>query len=336
MEIQKLKAIIPVAGIGSKLRPHTHTHPKALIPLAGKPILGHILDRLLKAGVTHFTFIVGYMGDKIKTFISSHYPNIETSFVIQLDSQGIGHALWLAREEILAEEACLIVLGDTVFEANLEDLVKQPISSLGTRRVDDPRFFGVAELDAKTGLVKKLVEKPVFPKSNIALVGIYFIKNAQLLVKALDLIIQRNFKTQGEYQLTDALMVMLEQGHTFQTFAVDNWYDCGKKEIILETNAALLKRMSDTPIAEEYLQNAVIIPPVIIAKNCILKNAIVGPYVSVGENAVIEDSIVSNSIVGSFTQLRNIILKNSIVGNDSSIKGLTQSLNIGDNTEINF
>ena len=171
-----MKAVIPVAGIGSRLKPHTQTQPKSLIPVAGKPILGHIMDKLVDAGVTEFVFIIGYLGDKIEQFLTEHYGKYELNFVIQTVGKGIGHAIWLAKDEIKDGEDILIVLGDTIFEADLKSVFASEYSQLGVKKVEDPRQFGVAELEGD-GSIKKLVEKPSIPHSNLALVGLYYIKN---------------------------------------------------------------------------------------------------------------------------------------------------------------
>ena len=166
-----MKAIIPVAGIGSRLRPHTHTQPKALIPVAGKPILGHIIDSLLEAGIKEYVFVIGYLGDKIENYITSHYKNIKAEFVIQTIGKGIGHAIWLCKDHIDKKDQTLIVLGDTIFDVDLKSVIKEKGTMLGIKKVQDPRAFGVAELD-KNGFITRMIEKPAIPKSNLALVGL--------------------------------------------------------------------------------------------------------------------------------------------------------------------
>lgn len=172
-----MKIIIPVAGIGSKLRPHTHTQPKALVPVAGKPILAHIVDYYISAGYDEFVFIIGYLGNKIEEFITTRFPNIKASFVVQEPREGSGHAVWLAKDKVHPEDEMLIVLGDTIIDFDLNVLRNSAQSLLGVKKVEDPRNFGVVELDPD-GNVLKVSEKPIIPKSNLALVGIYLIKHA--------------------------------------------------------------------------------------------------------------------------------------------------------------
>ena len=330
-----MKVVIPVAGIGSRLRPHTHTQPKALVPVAGKPILAHIVDNLIEIGFKDFIFVIGYLGDKIESFIKEKYPDINATIIVQEPREGIGHAVWLAKDKIDAKDELLIVLGDTIFDVDLNSVVTLPHSSLGVKKVDDPRSFGVAELNGD-GCIKRVIEKPNIPTSNLALVGIYKIKEAKLLIESLDHNIKKNIRTQNEFHLTDGIMKMIEQGTKISTFPVENWYDCGSKENLLETNAILLKRFSAVKKQEYSFENTIVIHPVSIAANCKINNSIIGPNVSIGENSIVHSSIIKDSIIGSFSQLENAVLHHSVVGSDASLKGMSQSLNIGDNTEIDF
>ena len=330
-----MKAIIPVAGVGTRLRPHTYSQPKPLIPVAGKPILGFIIDRMAKAGFTEFVFVIGYLGEKIEAFVKENYPHLTTHFVIQNKREGLGHAIYLTREFIAPKEELFIVLGDTIFEADIESVMQLPTSALGLKKVDDPREFGVAEVDDDFNILR-VIEKPSIPKSNLALVGLYKIKESEQLFIALEQIIKHAFKTQGEYHLTDALMLMIQQGIVFKGFKIQNWYDCGKKDILLETNAILLKKLHPPQNITWPYQNTIIIEPVSIAANCVIKNSIIGPNVTLGENTIVNYSIVRNSIIGNDATIDDVVLHDSVIGSDTFIKGLSQSLNIGDNTEIDL
>lgn len=329
-----MKAIIPLAGIGSRLKPHTRTQPKSLIPLAGKPILGHIMDRLVEAGVKEFVFVIGYLGDRIEQYITENYGQYKSTFVIQTLGRGIGHAVWLARESFSDGEKMLIVLGDTIFEADLASVLAAGGNALGVKKVEDPRQFGVAELN-DDGLIARLSEKPVIPKSNLALVGLYAIEDTSALFGCLEYNIQHEIRTQNEYHLTDALQCMIAQGAAFRTFAVDSWFDCGKKDIILQTNRNLLRQIDQQQFAV-FCKGNIIIPPVHIATSAKVENSIIGPDVSIGEGAVIARSVVKNSIIGQGAELTNAILEDSLVGSDSVLVGAASSLNIGDSAEINL
>jgi glucose-1-phosphate thymidylyltransferase len=328
-----MKAIIPVAGAGTKLRPHSYTQPKALIPLAGKTVLSIIIDQLREAGITEFIFIVGYLGDKIRDYVKTKYPDLTTHYVQQTDRQGVGHAIRLTRN-IVNQEEVFVVLGDTICEYDIQEVVNSPCSMIGVRKVDDPRDFGVAEIEGD-GYISRVVEKPQIPKSNMALVGVYKLKETEQMFQCLENNIRQGLRSHGEYSLTDALECMIQMGAKFKSFRVENWFDCGRKETLLESNATLLKKFAAKTDAGQF-ENTVVIPPVSIGANCVIKNSIIGPNVSIGENTVIDYSIVKDSIIGSFSNLFDIVLDDSVIGSDTHLRGETRSLNIGDNTSIDL
>lgn len=331
-----MKAIIPVAGAGTKLRPLTYTQPKALIPIAGKTILGVIVDQLVGAGVTEFVFVIGYLGEKIQRYIDRKYSHLKHTFVSQNDRRGTGHAIWLTRDAV-GDDEVMIVLGDTVCDYDVKEVINSGVSQIGVRKVDDPRSFGVAELNDKD-FVTRMVEKPLIPKSNMAIVGIYYIKETNAMYAALDKHLNNTADENGEYHFTSALQHMVEDGIKLHAFRVNNWFDCGKKETLLSTNAILLKQMEDREgsVKELSFHNTVIIHPVNIAEGCEIRNAIIGPNVTIGEHTKIESSIVKDSIIGSYAELHQVVLNSSIIGSDAYVRGLSQSLNIGDNTEIDL
>jgi glucose-1-phosphate thymidylyltransferase len=330
-----MKAIIPIAGAGTRLRPHTFTQPKPLIPVAGKPIIFFIIDQLLDIGVDDFVFVIGHLGDKLQMEIERAYPALTKSFVLQKHRTGIAHAIWTAKSEFENTDQILIALGDTIIDDNIQRFVDSEHSCFGVKKVKDPRDFGIAEFN-DNGKVIRVVEKPQIPISNMALVGLYKIKEVAALLEAIEYNIENKVTTYGEFQLTDAIMRMIEKEIWFEAIPVKNWFDCGKREILLETNETLLKKYAATDKTKYSFPNTIIIPPVSIGENCSIKNSIVGPYVTIGNQAIIEKAIISNSIIGDFSTIGSIVLKRSIIGSDASIKGLSQSLNIGDNTEIDF
>lgn len=329
-----MKAIIPVAGAGTKLRPHTYTQPKALIPLAGKTILSIIVDQLRDAGIQEFVFIIGYLGEKIKDYVREKYPDLQVHFVQQADRHGIGHAIQLTRE-IVGNDEIFIVLGDTICEYDVKAVLDMPHSVLGVKKVDDPRNFGVAEI-GEDGFIGKVVEKPQIPKSNMALVGIYRIKETDFLFSCIEDNIRNQVKTLGEFSITDALECMIQRGARFQSFKVQNWFDCGRKETLLESNATLMKKFGGMIAEDHHFENTIIVHPVSIAPGCDIRNSIIGPNVTVGEKTTISYSIVKDSIIGSFADLYDIVLTHSLIGSDTEVKGESRSLNIGDNTEIDL
>ncbi len=323
-----MKVIIPAAGIGSRLRPHTHTIPKALLHVAGKPILGHILDSIKPLNPDEVLIVTGFMGDKVREYVKTTY-DLNVTFVEQEELLGLGHAVKLALRE-MPNSPVLIILGDTIVETNLEKLVSEGDNVLGLMQVDDPSRFGIAE--EKGGIVTKLVEKPAEPKSNLAIIGLYYIRDSKLLEDHLDNLVASDKKTKGEYQLTDALQTMIEDGVEFRVFAVDGWYDCGKRETLIETNRHLLEKMGNTTSRE----GSVIIPPVYIAPTATIEESIIGPYVSVSDNAVIRRAVLRNSIIGYEAEVRNALLTDSLIGHKAVVFGDFRIINVGDSSEVGY
>lgn len=325
-----MKAIIPAAGIGTRLRPHTYTLPKALLYVAGKPIISHILDDVVPLAPSRIILIVGYKGELIEEFIHKHYPSLPVEFVVQEERKGIGHAVDLSRDVADSGEPLLIVLGDTIIKTDLKKVVESKTNVLGVREVEDPRRFGVAELTG--GRISRLVEKPEQPTSNLALVGLYFFVESRPLFAAVRDLIERNVTTNNEYQITDALEAMIRAGTEFRPFAIDEWFDCGKPEAMLETNRKLLK---NAPGAEP-IEGSIIIPPVSISPGAEIVNSIIGPYVSIAERAVIHSSIIRDSVIAEGASVMDSMLESSLVGNNAVIRGGFKKLDVGDSSEISF
>ncbi|TLU85639.1 MAG: nucleotidyl transferase [Chlorobium sp.] len=322
-----MKAIIPVAGMGTRLRPHTFSHPKVMLNVAGKPIIGHIMDKLIESGIDEAIIIVGYLGNMIEEWLVKHY-NIKFTFVNQEEQLGLAHAIWMCESFVVENEPLFIILGDTIFDVDLEPVLKNPYSSIGVKEVTDPRRFGVAVTGG--GKILKLVEKPDTPVSNLAIVGLYFLRQAGPLFSCINNLIDNRIRTKGEYQLTDALQLMIENGERFTTFPVHGWYDCGKPETLLSTNEILLK---NHPPAKLHA-GCIINDPVFIADSAVLENAIIGPNTTVGEQAVISNAIVKDTIIGNDARVTHIMLDRSIVGNNATVTGNPNEINIGDFSEI--
>jgi len=323
-----MKVIIPAAGVGTRLRPHTHTIPKPLLHVAGKPILGHILDRVEKLDPEETHIITGFMGDKIKEYVAEKYKP-KTNFIEQKKLSGLGYAVHLALEQIDAGPV-LIILGDTVVETDMQAFLKSGDNVLGVLNVDDPKRFGIAEL--KDGIVVGLVEKPEQPKSNLAIIGLYYVSDSALLKKQLNRLISEDRRTRGEYQLTDALQGMIEDGVRFKPYTVSGWYDCGKRETLIATNRHLL----DSLPAPRPIEGSLIIPPAYIATSAKIVGSIIGPYVSVSDEAVVQDSIIQNSIVGYQAEVYKARLTDSLIGHNARVMGEYRVLNVGDSSEIGY
>ena len=323
-----MRAIIPVAGVGSRLRPHTYTIPKVLLNVAGKPIIGHIMDKIIAGGFDSATIIVGYLGDKVKEYITANY-SISVDFVEQEERLGLGHAIYLARHTI-SKDPVLIILGDTVFDVNLSAMTKGEFSSIGVKEVSDPRRFGVAE--TKNGFITRLIEKPENPTSNLAIVGLYFVRRPDVLLECLKNMIKNDLRTKGEFQLTDGLQQMIERGEKITTYAIDGWFDCGKPETLLETNKHLLGQHS----THTSPAGVVVIPPVFISPTAVVKNSVVGPNATIAAGASVEDSVVKNSINSEDAVVKSALLEESIIGSNAIVRGGYKRINIGDSSELEF
>ncbi len=323
------RAVIPAAGFGTRLKPHTFSLPKVLLNVGGKPILGHIIDKLLSEKITKATFIIGYLGEKIIEYVQTNYPALKADFIEQEEMLGLGHAIHEAIPTFDDEEI-FITLGDTIFDVNLHEVFSKKQSALGVKTVDDPSRFGVAV--CKDGKIDRLVEKPQTPISKLALVGLYYITNAKVLANCLKELFEKDIKTRGEYQLTDALQLMLDKGENITTFDVDGWYDCGKPETLLSTNQYLLTKSG----TNRKINGVVINDPVFIADSAVIKNSVIGPFTTISENCVISDSLIRNTIVSPDAIVEKAMLDNSIIGSNAIIKGSYKKLNAGDSSEIEF
>ncbi len=322
-----MKVIIPAAGIGKRLRPHTYSAPKALLHVAGKPMLGHILDIVRGLKPSEVILVVGFLGEQIVRYVSRNYK-FKCKFIRQEELKGLGYALSMAVPEMDDREPVLIILGDTIFEADLLPVIGGKYDALGVKRVEDPRRFGIVEM--KGSFVKKLVEKPERPSSNLAVVGVYFIRNTGLFKQSLNRIVAQRIITKNEYQLTDALQWMIDQKARFRTFNVTGWYDCGKPETLLQTNRELLAKANRS----SKVKGSLVIPPVFVSRTAQVENCVLGPYVSVADSAVIKNSVVQDSIVSSGARVESSVLESSLIGNNAWVRGAVGRINLGDFSEI--
>ena len=341
-----MKVIIPLAGFGKRLRPHTYTKPKPLVNVAGKAVLGHILDKLQGLDVEEIVFIVGWLGEQIEEYVSANY-SFKAHYVEQKELLGQAHAIRLAREWVDGE--VLIIFVDTIFEADLALLATLPSDGvIYAKEVDDPRRFGVVTLDDQ-GFITQFVEKPETPVSNLAVIGVYFAKDAPLLFECIDELIEKDIQTKGEYFLADALQLMVNRGSRLNAWTVDVWEDCGTRDAVLQTNRYLLKQVPHSD--GENTENSIVIPPVYIHPSASVVNSIVGPHVHIGENSVVIDSlvgpyvslaegnqvrtsIVKDSIVNEESHIEEAMLAWSLVGRDARVRGAFERLNVGDSSEI--
>jgi len=322
-----MRAVIPAAGIGKRLRPHTLNVPKVMINLAGKRLIGHVLDAVEAAGVTSVSIIVGYKGEQVEDYVNRYYGHLRLDYPYQKERQGLGHAVLQGLED--KDEGVLILLGDTVFDVDFQRFANNSRNAIAVVQVEDPRRFGVAEVDADQR-VERLVEKPEHPKSNLALAGMYYIKDQRELKTALEKLIADDIRTRGEYQLTDALQLMIAGGADIQAVEINGWYDCGTKESLLDSHRYLLQHVSD----DHHTQDSVIHEPVFIHREAQVINSVIGPNVTIDKGARVSGAIISESIIGKGAIVNNMILSQSLVGDHSKAESQVRSINIGDYSEL--
>ncbi len=294
---KEFTAIIPAAGKGVRLLPYTANMPKTMISVAGKPILGHILDQVESLGIKKVVFIVGYKKEAIVEFVQSQYAHLQAAFVEQPEPKGLGHAIYLAKSFVSGP--CFILLGDTIVDGNLKPLVFGGKNAVGIRAVADPSRFGIVEL--KNGKIVSFEEKPECPKSNLAIIGAYSFLDSAQLFEALEEVIHSGKTVKNEIQLTDALSVLLAKGLEIVPVEMDDWFDCGTVEVLLQTNRLLLDRHQQVPAALE--QKNKIIPPCWIAESVSAENCVFGPYVSIAYGADLKNCILEDVIVGPQAKL---------------------------------
>jgi glucose-1-phosphate thymidylyltransferase len=321
-----MNIIIPVAGYGTRLRPHTYTAAKSMLPVAGKPILGHILDPLVELRPERLVIVTGFYGEQVREFVDSSY-DLDVTYVHQEDLLGLGFAVGLGLKE-LPDEPVLVILGDTIVDTDFKKLVAKGDNVLGLMEVDDPGRFGIAEIE--NGKVSRLVEKPDNPKSNLAIIGLYYVGETELLRKEIDGLIERDQRTKNEYQLTDALAGMITKGVEFVPYTVNGWYDCGKPDTLLSTNRRLLDKMNVTSPATD----SVIVPPCYVASSARIEHSVIGPHVTISDNTKVKNSIIKNAIIGRDAIVDSAVLSGSLIGNKARVYGDQVSLNIGDSTLI--
>ena len=324
-----MKVIIPLAGKGTRLRPHTHITPKPMLKVAGKPVMSYILDDLKNLGDIHeIICITGHLKDKVEEFVRAS-TDIPAVFIEQKVQDGTAGAVALARDHI--DEPVLIIFVDTIFDADLSITKTTDADGIiWVKEVEDYQRFGVVVTDSD-GNMTQIVEKPKTPISKRANIGLYYMKNWKLLMEGIDHVLNSP-KNQGEYFLTDAFQYMIENGAKIQVVDVEGWFDAGKIDTLLETNEAMLtKGRARRP---KELHGSTIVDPVYIEDNVTLTRSTIGPNVSIGAGSVIEDSEISHTIVGEKAKIVRSKLSNSLVGDEALIDGVKGTMTVGDNSEV--
>ena len=282
-----MKAIIPVAGYGTRLKPHTLTLQKCLFPVAGKPVLAHILDKVISAGINEVTLIVGHLSEQVIDFCKT-YKNISFNFVHQYKRLGLGHAVFQALNK--NSDPVLILLGDGIFEFDYRKIISSSYSQIGVNLVENPKRFGIVDIEDVN--IKKFHEKPEDPPSNLAISGVYLIKSQKELFNAIKYLIDKDLRTHNEYQLTDALQHMLENNHHFKIFKIDKCLDCGIPESILATNKYLLEKIgqsiidSRAEIINSKIKNCT------ISRECYIENSNLNNVIMLSGKSIIKKTLV--------------------------------------------
>ncbi len=332
-----MKIIVPMAGMGKRMRPHTLTIPKPLIPIAGKPIVHRLVEDIVKvcgAPVEEVAFIIGpTFGAAVERQLIAIAESVgaKGSISYQDEPLGTAHAILCAQHAL--DGPVVVAFADTLFKADFT-LDTSADGTIWVQRVDDPKPFGVVKLDAQ-GRITEFVEKPEHFVSDLAIIGIYYFKDGAYLRRELQFLLDNDIRDKGEYQLTNALENMKNKGTTFIPGRISEWLDCGNKDATVYTNQRYLTYLHERDAAAlvdptATLEDAVLVPPVYLGPGAVVRRAVVGPYVSVGEKSVIEDSIVRNSIVQNSTTISGAVIANSLLGSFAQYTGHPADLSLGD------
>jgi glucose-1-phosphate thymidylyltransferase len=324
---EQVDVILPVAGLGTRLRPQTWTKPKPLVSVAGKPMLEHVIDRVLPLVPEKIVFITGFLGDQIESWARENL-DVPVAFVEQTEMRGQTDAIIRARE--IAQNDALILFPDMLFEADFSGLRDTDADVvMFTKEVDDPSPFGIAVVE--NDRIVRLVEKPQEPVSNLAIVGIYYVRDMQALYAAIEEQMRRGISLKNEYFLADAVQLMIDDGAKVISMNVTEWEDCGSAENLLSTNRFLLRAQGSTASTQD---GSVIIAPSYVAEDATIERSVVGPFASIGRGVVVRNSLVRDSIVEDRATIDDALLEGSIVGRRASVRGLARSLNVGDDAVV--
>ncbi len=322
-----MDVILPVAGLGTRLRPQTWSKPKPLVSLAGKTILEHVLDRVMPHHPAKLVFITGYLGDQIESWARANY-DIPLAFVEQPEMLGQTDAIVRCRD--ICRDDALILFPDMLFEADFSGLAELPADGvMYTKEVEDPSALGIAVVE--NGRIVKLIEKPAEPISRLAVIGIYYVKHMPDLYSAIDDQMERGIRTKNEYFIADAIQIMIDRGKTIVPKEVTVWEDCGTVEALLHTNKYLLEH--DAPSVRQR-PGAVIVPPSFVSPEATLEGAVVGPYASIGAGATVRHALIRDAVVEDGAHIEDTVIEHSLVGRGARVTGRPNQLNVGDTSSV--
>lgn len=333
-----MKVIIPVAGLGSRLKPHTFTTPKPLMEVAGKPILEYVLEKIIKLNPEEIILIIGYHKDKIKDYLSKNYPKLNIKLVEQKVMDGDGGAIREGLKSIKKDDELYIIFGaDTLIDFNLKKelnkLKPKYDAIIFSKKVKNPSNYGILNLDSQNEIIS-VQEKPENPKSDLAIIGAYYFKSLIKVKNYLNEFYENNIKVKNEFKIVQVIGKYIKnEDLKITTAIVDEWFDCGRPEVLLDANKYFLEKNSKNRTMIKK-QNFIIIPPVYISKSAKIENCIIGPFASIGDNCNLKNTIVKYSIINSNSNIKKKILNSSIVGKEVILEGKSERLNIGDRSEI--
>ncbi len=330
-----MKAVIPLAGKGTRLRPHTLTTPKPLVHVAGKPVMSYILDDLVELGITEVVFVIGYLGEVVKSYVAEAYPGITAHYVVQEVQDGTAGAVKLA-QPFAGDEDLLILFVDTLFDADLSlasTLSEDWAGIIWAKEVEDYQRFGVIVTDEE-GAMTRIVEKPSEPISKLANIGLYHIRDTRLLFEGIDHVLAAETGKSGEYYLTDAFQYMVDQGARIRTAPVGGWFDCGKVDALLETNAHLLATTRGGIDPEAVVEGVEIVEPVRIEAGARVRGGRLGPHVTVEAGSLLDDATLRDTIVGAGAELRGVHLADSMIGAHARLEGVRGQVNVAEYAEV--
>ncbi len=332
-----MKIIVPMAGRGSRLRPHTLTIPKPLIPVAGKPIVQWLVEDIVKVcgkKVDEIAFVIGDFGKEVEESLVKVAEGLgaKGSIYYQDEPLGTAHAILCAKDSL--EGNCVVAFADTLFKADFT-LDSSRDGIIWVSQIDDPSAFGVVKLNEEN-IITDFVEKPATFISDLAIIGIYYFNNGEYLRSELQYLLDNNIKDKGEFQLTNALENMKNKGTKFSPGKVEEWLDCGNKDATIYTNERVLEYNGNLINDSVQIINSEVIPPCFIGANTIIKNAKIGPHVSLGSNTVVKNSVINKTIIQNDSMITNAKLSNSMIGNHVKFDGknIQQEVSIGDFSEV--
>lgn len=334
-----MKVIVPMAGRGSRLRPHTITVPKPLVPVGGKPIVHRLVEdiaNICSEKIDEIAFVIGDFGTEVENELVAVAKRLGANASIHYQDEPLGtaHAVLCAKEKLTGP--IVVAFADTLFKADFK-IDSNDEGILWVKQIEDPSAFGVVKLDENQNIID-FVEKPKEFVSDLAMIGIYYFKRGEDLRRELEFLLDNQIIKGGEYQLPDALKRLTEKGVNFKPGKVEEWLDCGNKAVTVHTNQRVLEydMKNNVELVHGSLisDNSIVIPPCYIGENVNLRNAIIGPHVSIGKNTIIHNSCISNSIIQTNVNIENCILKDSMIGNNAKILKKAQDLSLGDYSEI--